>query len=94
MARKKARLSFYKFVDLCTYYGFSKQRAYINGRLYNGYLYRTDKLSASTLQALKNYSNVIVFNIRAQYAPEHISVGIFIAHSLSKAQNAKALNVA
>lgn len=89
--KKQKNLTFYDFVKMCNYYGCSKERAYIKGTLYNGYLYRTDKLSAEMKHTLKQYGNVLLFIIRREYAPEQEVSGVFIAHSTSKARNPQIL---
>lgn len=84
------KLDFYKFVDMCNYCDFSKQRAKIGDKLYNGYLYRLcGYKNGTTLDDLKKYSNVKIYNGHCEYAPELKYTRVFIAHSISKAKNVK-----
>ena len=84
------KLTFNKFVDLCGYSDFRRCRSYIGEKLYNGYFYRLCGFrNGATVEKLKNYSNVKIYNGRLEYAPEIKFIGVFVADSESKAKNAK-----
>lgn len=84
------KLTFYKFVDLCDYSYFRRCRSYIGEKLYNGYFYRLFGFrNGATVESLKSYSNVKIYNGRMDYAPEIKFIGVFIADSESKAKKRK-----
>ena len=84
------KLNFNKFVDLCEYSAFKRCRSYIGEKLYNGYFYKICGFrNGATVENLKIYSNVKIYNGRTEYAPEIKFIGVFIANSESKAKNAK-----
>ena len=84
------KLTFNKFVDLCDYSALMRCRLYIGEKLYNGYFYKLCGFrNGATVESLKSYSNVKIYNGRIEYAPEIKFIGVFIADSESKAKNAK-----
>lgn len=86
--RKSKKLNFSTFANKFVYYAFAKVRREINGKVYNGYIYKLcNKLAEQEKEELKqNYNNILIGGGCYEYAPEIKFDTIFIAHSLSKAR--------